>query len=76
MLRKQGFDDKFLDRPKIGFSLHKKPIDLDKKLNMAWSWVRKEGFFTCDDSKLNGRDSQYLKMSALGFYYWHKTIFK
>lgn len=74
ILLKMGFDRQFTDRPKLGFSLFKKPIDIQDKLNLSWHWVKKEGFLECD--KLNGRDEQYLKMSALGFYYWHKTIFK
>jgi asparagine synthase (glutamine-hydrolysing) len=73
MLRKMGFENSFLDRPKLGFSLFKKPTDMNEQLDMAWSWVKSNGFLTCDDGKLSGRDYQYLRMSALGFYYWFKV---
>ena len=71
MLRKMGFNDKFLDRPKLGFSLHKKPLGLEQLIQKAWKWVQDEGFLQVEEKRLTGRDEQYLKMSALGFYYWH-----
>lgn len=71
MLRKMGFDSKFLDRPKIGFSLHKQPKNMDALIDKAWYWVQSEGFLRIDTKKLNGRDLKYLQMSALSFYYWY-----
>lgn len=71
MLRKFGFNDQFLNRPKLGFSLHKQPANIDSLISMAWKWVKSEGFLQCDDHKLSGRDKKYLEMSALGFYYWY-----
>jgi len=71
MLRKFGFKNDFLNRPKIGFSLHKQPKDLDKLIAKAWYWVQAEGFLRIDEKKLNGRDLRYLQMSALSFYYWY-----
>jgi len=71
MLRKMGFSEQFLNRPKLGFSLHKQPDNIDKLISMTWKWVKSEGFLQCDDSKLSGRDKKYLEMSALGFYYWY-----
>ena len=76
ILAKYGFDKQFLDRPKVGFSLHKKPLDLDKHIRTAWNWVKSNDFLQCDEGKLTGRDKAYLEMSALGFYYWYKTYFK
>lgn len=73
MLRKMGFKEPFLSRPKQGFSLFKQPKNLDNCLNLAWDWVQKEGFLDLKGKVLNGRDKQYLRMSALGFYYWHHT---
>lgn len=70
MLKKMGFDDKFLNRPKLGFSLHKQPEGMDKLISKAWRWCKEFGFLTVDDKKLSGRDKKYLEMSALGFYYW------
>lgn len=71
MLRKFGFDSKFLDRPKIGFSLHKQPDNMDSLIEKAWYWVQAEGFLRIDTKSLNGRDLRYLQMSALSFYYWY-----
>jgi asparagine synthase (glutamine-hydrolysing) len=71
MLRKFSFKNDFLSRPKIGFSLHKQPKDLDKLIQKAWYWVQAEGFLRIDEKKLNGRDLRYLQMSALSFYYWY-----
>lgn len=73
MLRKMGFKEHFLNRPKQGFSLHKQPKELNKCVNLAWDWVQKEGFLDVRGKILNGRDEQYLRMSALGFYYWHQV---
>lgn len=73
MLTKLGFNDQFINRPKLGFSLTKKPKDLQAQIKMTWKWVKDNGFLKCDDYKLDGRDKQYLEMSALGFYYWHKA---
>lgn len=73
MLRKMGFDDQFLNRPKLGFSLHREPEGMEDLKTQAWKFVKENGFLQCDDSKLNGRDERYLKMSALSFYAWFKT---
>lgn len=73
MLSKMGFKNDFLDRPKIGFSLHKQPKDLDRLIQKAWYWVQAEGFLRIDEKKLNGRDLRYLQMSALSFYYWYQV---
>jgi len=74
MLKRIGFDDAFLNRPKIGFSIHKQPVNLDAEIKRAWYWVQTEGFLKVDEKALNGRDRRYLEMSALSFYYWHKTF--
>jgi asparagine synthetase B (glutamine-hydrolysing) len=71
MLRRFGFNEQFLTRAKIGFSLHKQPKDLDKLIQKTWYWVQAEGFLRIDEKKLNGRDLRYLQMSALSFYYWY-----
>jgi asparagine synthase (glutamine-hydrolysing) len=73
ILRKEGFNDQFLDRPKVGFSLHKKPEGLDYWIKTCWKWVKDNGFLKCDDSKLSGRDARYLEMSAVSFYFWYQT---
>lgn len=73
MLRKMGFNDAFLNRSKLGFSLHREPAGMEDLKTEAWKFVKDNGFLKCDDSKLNGRDERYLKMSALSFYAWYKT---
>lgn len=73
MLAKMGFNKSFLNRPKLGFSLHRQPENLDSLIDKAWAWVIAEGFLKVDAGKLNGRDLKYLQMSALSFYYWHQT---
>jgi len=73
ILRRLGFNDQFLDRPKIGFSLYQKPRDIDKIIQKSWIWCKATGFLKCEDHKLTGRDKVYLEMSAVGFYYWYET---
>lgn len=73
ILRKFGFDNKFLNRPKLGFSLHAQPANMDNLISIAWKWVQNEGFLNIEGKKLSPRDDRYLKMSALSFYYWHQT---
>lgn len=73
ILKKEGFSDQFLNRPKIGFSLHYKPEGLDQWIKKAWYWVQTNGFLRIDEKKLNGRDLRYLEMSALSFYFWFDT---
>lgn len=71
MLQKMGFNRDFLTRPKLGFSLHKEPAELELLRQKAWKFVKDNGFLKCDDSKLSGRDDRYLKMSALSFKFWY-----
>lgn len=73
ILKKEGFSDQFLNRPKIRFSLHYKPEGLDQWIKKAWYWVQTNGFLRIDEKKLNGRDLRYLEMSALSFYFWFDT---
>lgn len=73
MLRKMGFDDKFLNRPKLGFSLHQEPEGLDLLKIQAWQFVKQNGFLKCDDRTLTPRDKKYLEMSALSFWMWYQV---
>ena len=73
MLRKFGFGNHFLNRAKLGFSLHTQPENLESLIATAWRWVQKEGFLNIQGKKLTPRDDRYLKMSALSFYYWHQV---
>lgn len=76
MLRKLEFDNAFINRPKSGFSLHKKPQNMEALLQNAWIWCRHNGFLDVDNKNLTKRDYQYLRMSALGFFYWHKATLR
>jgi asparagine synthase (glutamine-hydrolysing) len=73
MLGKMGFDSKFLNRQKLGFSLHRQPERLDILIKQAWNWVHENGFLNVNSLPLSGRDRKYLEMSALGFFYWFKV---
>ena len=70
MLRKMGFHNDFLNRQKLGFSLHDKPKDIEQLKAKAWKFVKENGYLQCND-QLTPRDRQYLEMSALGFYFWY-----
>ncbi len=73
MLQNMGFDKTFLNRPKLGFSLHSQPDNLDTHIANAWQWCHANGFLNLEHLPLSGRDRKYLEMSALGFYYWFKA---
>jgi asparagine synthase (glutamine-hydrolysing) len=73
MLAKMGFDKLFLNRTKQGFSLFRKPENIDQHIATAWRWCHDNGFLNVEHLPLSGRDQKYLEMSALGFYYWFKA---
>lgn len=73
MLRKFRFNDQFLNRPKIGFSLHKTPYGMDELIKKAVNWCLSEGWLRCNWNKLTERDKRYLEMSCLGFYFFYRT---
>lgn len=73
ILSNLGFDDKFLNRPKLGFSLYSQPENLESLVSQAWKWVQQNGFLQVEEKKLTPRDKKYLEMSALGFWYWWKV---
>lgn len=70
MLRKLGFNNQFINRPKVGFSLHKQPTDIDKWKRLAWNFAIENNFLKIPDV-LSGRDKAYLEMSALGYYFFY-----
>lgn len=74
MLRKIGFNDRFLERQKIGFSLHKPPSNMPELIKKSLNWCLSEGWLRCDFENMNGRDQRYIEMAALSFYYWYKTF--
>jgi len=74
MLKKIGFTDTFVNRQKLGFSLHRKPERIDRLVIQAWNWVHENGYLNVNDLPLSARDRHYLEMSALGFFYWFKAF--
>lgn len=72
ILRKEGFKEDFLNRPKHGFSLNVQPKNLDAIKAFCTNWCTKEGFLPMVPKV--GRDKQYIEMSAIGFYYWYQTF--
>lgn len=70
MLERYGFDTRFLNRPKLGFSLHREPEGMANAKWIAWEWCKVRGYLTFDASKLTGRDHAYLQSTCLAFYYW------
>lgn len=72
MLRKLGFSNQFIERPKVGFSLHYKPEGLDRYIKYCWKWVQENEFLKIK-GELTGRDARYLEMSAVSFYFWYQT---
>jgi asparagine synthase (glutamine-hydrolysing) len=74
MLQKVGFSREFLTRPKLGFSLHTEPDEMQNMKIQAVKWCRENNFLKVNDwNALSERDQRYLEMSCLSFYYWYKT---
>lgn len=67
-----GFDKKFTDRPKQGFSLVFNPKEKEYFTNLAMKYAINEGYLRIN-KVLSGRDKSYIENAALGFYFWHKT---
>ena len=72
ILKKFGFRDQFLNRPKLGFSIHKQPVNMKELLKKSLNWCLNEGYLILGDKKRSGRDTHYIEMSALSFYYWYQ----
>jgi len=70
MLRGMGFNDAFLNRPKMGFTLYQKPTNYD--VDGAYQWALANGWLK--DAKRSPRDHQYLKASAFSFRIWWETF--
>lgn len=72
MLRREGFDEAFLQRPKQGFSLTVQPENMKREQINSVKWCRDNGFLP--EMYMNGRDQQYTAAAALGFYYWYQEF--
>lgn len=72
MLRALGFDEKFIQRQKQGFSLHYTPKDMNQFKDEAFNWCIAEGHLTV--RTVSVRDIEYLKMCALSYYWFYLTF--
>jgi len=70
-----GFTESWVNRPKVGFSLHYSPSDTDLLKQSAWKWAIDNKFLQIPKS-ISARDEQYLKASAMGFFIWFHQHYK
>lgn len=70
-LDKEGFSSSFIDRPKIGFSLHFSPIGYEDLKVKAVEYLKNE--FNISPKLYTGRDKKYFEASAAAFYCWHQA---
>lgn len=70
-LQHEGFGDKFLNRPKLGFSLFSEPEGYEELKQKGIEFLK--GFIKLDLTKMSGRDLRYIEAVAASFYCWHKT---
>lgn len=70
ILKRYGFTDQFLNRPKQGFSLYQKPYNYD--VDGAYKWAIQNGRLM--QRNYSPRDLQYLKASAFSFKIWFETF--
>lgn len=73
MLRKFGFDDKFLNRKKEGFSLYREPKGYKELRETSYKWAIENNFLKLISTP-NARDLMYLKASAAGLFVWYETF--
>lgn len=73
MLKRMGFSDQFLNRPKLGFSLYAKPNGLQDKQRSALQWCCAKGFLKMGEN-MSKRDIAYLEASALGMKVWWEVF--
>lgn len=67
-LKSDGFSDQFLNRPKVGFSLHTEPADYASLKVEGLKLLRSE--FEIKTHFHNARDARYFEASAAAFYCW------
>jgi len=71
MLVDLGFDFSFIHRPKVGFSLHHEPSDLQAMKNKSMKWYQSTEYPKLA-STATGRQEAYHEMTVLGLYMWHQ----
>lgn len=71
MLLGLGFDFDFIHRPKVGFSLHHEPNDLQELKNKAMKWYKSTDY---EQLSVNStpRQEAYHQMTVVGLYLWSK----
>jgi len=72
MLLREGFTHEFLNRPKVGFSLHYNPTGIEEAKTIAWQFVINNGFLKVNQTVMSARDKSYLQNAAMGFYFWYQ----
>jgi asparagine synthase (glutamine-hydrolysing) len=71
MLAALGFDWGFIHRPKVGFSLHHEPNDLQDLKNRAMKWYKSTDYPDLPQNS-TPRQESYHQMTVVGLYLWHK----
>lgn len=71
MLLDLGFDFDFIHRPKMGFSLHSEPTDLQDLKKRAMAWYNNENLPKLG-ADATGRQESYHEMTVLGLYFFNK----
>lgn len=70
-LKAEGFSNEFLNRHKIGFSLHTEPIDYAHLKVLGLKLLRDE--FDIKTHFYSQRDARYFEASAASFYCWYQV---
>lgn len=71
MLRTLGFGDEFLHRPKVGFSLHYSPPDLEALKERAEKWYNQTDLPKLPPNP-TPRQENYFKSSLSSLYIWYQ----
>jgi len=71
MLLDMGFDFNFIHRPKVGFSLHHEPNDLQDLKNKAIKWYKSTNYPALPPES-TPRQEAYHQMTVVGLYLWSR----
>ncbi|HMJ67596.1 MAG TPA: asparagine synthase-related protein [Cyclobacteriaceae bacterium] len=71
-LLSKGFSEHFVNRQKLGFSLHTEPLGYTK-LQADGVKLLSDNFGISPKFQRNSRDDRYFRMSAAAFYCWHQV---
>lgn len=70
-LKQEGFNDVFLNRAKIGFSLHTEPADYAHLKVLGMKLLKEE--FEIHPKFYSARDSRYYECTAAAFWAWYQV---